>query len=349
MHPRLFELFDTPFPSYFVMLVMGFVFATILGALWARRVGLNPDVIVDLGLSMLIFGVLGARILHVLADGYFWDYVHLCTDPGLVEWKISKAECVAPVDVGALGSLLGESGDPTGLWDQKAGVCRPAQSDCFAWARFWAGGLTYYGGFVGASVAAWWLLRRDRFPFWKAADMAGMVIPIGLTFGRMGCLLGGCCFGRPLDSPLALVFPPYSAASSAQARDGLLASEHLHSLAVHPTQLYESWGSFVLALLLTFFIQPKKRYDGHVFVGFVIGYAALRFVLEFFRADDRGGIGVLSTSQWLGVVLIAVALFIHRRLVSRASRLALDGGDPGRTQEAADDLSNQDPASGTSA
>ena len=320
MRPRLFELFDTPFPSYFVMLVLGFVFATILGALWARRVGQNPDVIVDLGLSMLIFGVLGARVLHVLADGYFWDYVHLCTDPSLVEWKISKAECLAPIDAGTMGQLFGESSAATGIWDEAARVCRPAEADCFAWARFWAGGLTYYGGFVGASLAAFWLLKRDRFPFFKAADMAGMVIPIGLTFGRMGCLLGGCCFGRPLHGPLALVFPPYSAASSAQARDGLLAGEHLHSLPVHPTQLYEAVGSFVLGLVLTFLVHPKKRYDGHVFVGFVIGYAGLRFVLEYFRADDRGGIGVLSTSQWMGLLLMAAAWLLHRRLVRRATQ-----------------------------
>ncbi|HXS16057.1 MAG TPA: prolipoprotein diacylglyceryl transferase family protein, partial [Polyangiaceae bacterium] len=168
MQPRLFELLGTPFPSYFVLLVLGFVFATVLGAVWARRVGQNPDVIVDLGLSMLIFGVLGARLLHVLADGYFWDYVHLCTAPHLVEWKISRAECVAQVDVDALGALLGASSQPTGAWDATAGVCRPTHADCFAWARFWAGGLTYYGGFVGASLAAWWLLRRDKFPFWKA-------------------------------------------------------------------------------------------------------------------------------------------------------------------------------------
>src|SRR5690606_27387479 len=131
-------------------------------------------------------------------------------------------------------------------------------------------------------------LKRDRFPYWKAADMAGMVIPIGLTFGRMGCLLGGCCFGSPWQHPLALVFPPYSAASAAQARDGLLQAEHLHSLSVHPTQLY----------------------------------AALRFILEYFRADDRGGIAMFSTSQWLGLVLIALALTAHRFLRRRAQARA---------------------------
>ncbi len=317
MQARLFEVLGTGFPSYFVMLLTGFVFATLIGVLWARRIGQNPDVVVDLGLSMLIFGVLGSRLLHVFADGYFWDYVHLCTDPSLVEWKISRAECLRVSDPGVLGSFLGETGAAIGKWDSQGGVCRPQESDCFAWARFWAGGLTYYGGFLGASLAAWFLLKKDRFPFWKAADMAGMVVPVGLAFGRMGCLLGGCCFGHPVSAPLGLVFPPYSAASTSQARDGLLAAAHEHSLAVHPTQLYEAWGSFGLALFLILWLHGRKRYDGQLFIAFVVGYASLRFVLEYFRADDRGGISVFSTSQWLGLLLIGGAIFTHRVLTKR--------------------------------
>lgn len=319
MQGQLFEALGTQFPSYFVLLVAGFLFATIIGTAWARRIGENPDVIVDLGLSMLIAGVFGARLLHVFADGYFWDYVHLCTDPSQVEWKISRAECTAISEPGVLGSLFGGEAGPLGNWDAEEKVCRPISQDCFAWARFWAGGLTYYGGFIGASLAAWYLLRADKFPFWKAADMAGMVVPLGLGFGRMGCLLGGCCFGRPLDGPFGLSFPPYSPASSAQARDGLLSAAHQHSLSVHPTQLYEAWGSFALAAALFFWLHARKRYDGHVFAVFIGGYALLRFVLEFFRADDRGGIAFFSTSQWVGLLLFGVAVWLHKRLSSSRS------------------------------
>ena len=85
MRGELFTLFGIGFPSYFVLLLSGFLFATAAGVLWARRIGENPDVIVDLGLAMLLAGVAGARIMHVLADGYFWDYVHICTDPSKVE------------------------------------------------------------------------------------------------------------------------------------------------------------------------------------------------------------------------------------------------------------------------
>lgn len=202
MHPELFRVFDVSFPAYFVLLLSGFLFATIIGSLWARRIGEDPDVVVDLGLSTLLMGVVGARVLHVLADGYFWDYVHLCTNPALVDWKISQRDCLSP----AYG----------GVWDAARTVCHPAESDCFAWAKFWAGGLTYYGGFLGALVSSWYLLKRDQVPYWKAADMAGCVVPVGLAFGRMGCLLAGCCFGSRTDAPWSLVFPPGSPASEAE-------------------------------------------------------------------------------------------------------------------------------------
>lgn len=307
MQGRLFTFFDIPFPSYFVLLLTGFLFATIAGSLWAKRVGQDPDVIVDLGLAMLLAGVVGARLLHVLADGYFMDYVHLCTDPSKVDWKITADEC--------------SSAKYAGVWDAAKGVCHPTEKDCFAWAKFWAGGLTYYGGFIGAAGVGVWLLRRDRFPFWKAADMAGMVIPIGLGFGRMGCLLAGCCFGRPTQLPFAMSFPSHSPASESQFKLGLIQSPFEPSLPVHPTQVYESAASFVIAAFLILFFAGRKKYDGHVFVAFVALYAFARFVIEFWRDDDRGGLIGLSTSQLIGVALIAGAFALHRRLV--ASRPAV--------------------------
>lgn len=303
MHGRLFTLLGQAFPSYFVLLVTGFVVATAVGCLWAKRIGQDPDVVVDLGLAMLIAGVAGARILHVFADGYFWDYVHLCTNPALVDIQVTPAECASP--------------DYEGVWDAAKAVCHPKEADCLAWAKFWSGGLTYYGGFLAASAAGWWLLRRDRFPFWKAADMAGIAIPLGLGFGRMGCLLAGCCFGRVSHVPWAIEFPSDSPASDWQFKHDLLKSKFLQSLPVHPTQIYESAASFAIAAICLLAIHGRKRYDGQVFLSFVVLYAAARFVLEFWRSDDRGGLFHLSTSQWIGVALVIPAYALHRALLGR--------------------------------
>ena len=298
MRPELFRLFDVGFPSYFVLLLSGFLFATALGVLWARRIGMNPDVIVDLGLAMLLAGVAGSRILHVLADGYFMDYVHLCTDPSAVDWPLDRAECVSA----AYG----------GQWDAVKGVCHPQVRDCLAWAKFWAGGLTYYGGFLGATGAAVFLLRRDKFPFWKAADMAGFAIPMGLAFGRMGCLLAGCCFGATTSLPWGLSFPPRSPASEEQAKTHLIESVRMWSLPVHPTQIYESAASLAIAAFCLFWVLPRKRYDGQVFAASLVLYAVARFLVEILRRDARGGAGGLSTSQLIGIGLIVAAALIHR-------------------------------------
>lgn len=297
MHPDLFHLSGIAFPSYFVLLLSGFLFATAIGAIWAKRVGESADVIVDLGLAMLLAGVAGARLLHVLADGYFWDYVHLCTDPSRVNWPVERADCVST----AYG----------GVWDSARGLCHPRETDCFAWAKFWAGGLTYYGGLLGASGAAWILLKRDRFPFWKAADMAGFAVPLGLSFGRLGCLMAGCCFGVTCDLPWAVSFPWRSAASEEQFRDHLLPTAKMWSLPVHPTQIYESAASLAIAAFCLLWVHGRKRYDGQVFAVFLALYAIARFLLEFLRRDDRGGLLGLSTSQLIGVALLGLAAAIH--------------------------------------
>lgn len=298
MRPELFRFFDIGLPAYFTLLITGMFFATGLGVLWARRIGENPDVIVDLGIAMLLAGVAGSRILHVLADGYFWDYVHMCTDPAKVDWPLTKAECV--------------SATYAGIWDDARSVCHPSQTDCFAWAKFWAGGLTYYGGFLGASAAAWFLLKRDRFPFWRAADMAGFAVALGLSFGRMGCLLAGCCFGAETSLPWALSFPPRSPASESQFKTHVLDTAFTWSHPVHPTQIYESAASLAIAAVCLLFVHPRKKYDGQVFVAFLVLYGVARFLLEILRRDDRGGVASLSTSQLISVGLIGAAVVIDR-------------------------------------
>ncbi len=298
MRPELFQLAGEGFPAYFVLLVTGFLLATYVQAATAKQHGLDPDAMVSLGISMLIWGMIGSRLLHVIADGYFWDYVHLCTDPGQVDWRIGREECLSP--------------RYDGIWDAARAVCHPQTSDCFAWAKFWAGGLTYYGGFLGATGAAVFSLRRDKFPFWRAADIAATTIPIGLSFGRMGCLLAGCCFGSECTLPWAMSFPPHSPASDAQFRAGALGSTRLWSIPVHPTQVYESLASLAIAAFCILWVAPRKRYDGQVFVAFLACYSGARFVIEILRRDDRGGLLGLSTSQAIGVLLLLGAAAIHR-------------------------------------
>jgi phosphatidylglycerol:prolipoprotein diacylglycerol transferase len=130
----------------------------------------------------------------------------------------------------------------------------------------------------------------------------------------MGCLLAGCCFGLRTDSFIGLSFPGNSPASESQFKAGEIHSQHIASLPVHPTQIYESAASLAIAAFCLLVLHPRKKYDGQVFLGFVALYAAARFILEFWRRDDRGELLGLSTSQLIGAGLIAGVLVLHRYL-----------------------------------
>lgn len=296
MLPTLVEIFGEPIPAYFTFLLIGFAVATWLCARLAKSEGIDPNTFIDLGLFSVIFGVLGARVLHVLADGYFWDYVHLCTDPSQVAWRITAAQCR----------------DAEGLWDAVGELCHPIKRDCFAWAAFWRGGLAYYGGLIAAAIFGAWFLKHEQVAFRRGSDIAAIGICVGLVFGRIGCFLGGCCFGVHTNLPHSVRFPPFSPASESQWREGLLAGPGVESLPVHPTQLYEAGGCLaMLAVLL--WLHRRKRFYGEVMLVFLGLYGVLRFVLEFWRADERGKILHLSTSQALGVAALVVVAVLWAR------------------------------------
>jgi phosphatidylglycerol:prolipoprotein diacylglycerol transferase len=96
---------------------------------------------------------------------------------------------------------------------------------------------------------------------------------------------------------------------------------------VHPTQLYEALGCLVIAGLLYFGVARMKRFHGEVMLTFLVLYSALRFGLEFLRADDRGGLFGLSTSQLISVVIVAIVIPIYTRLYQQ-SRTSVDTTTP---------------------
>ncbi len=300
MQPKLFE-FTLPgigpvrFDSYMVLLVIGFTLAIWLARREEDAGGRNGDRIVDLGIWMLVFGILGARLLSVLADGKFHDFVHLCTDPTLVTPDESYASlvrsctdnlaCNPPLRDGTAREMFYQCNVATGR-------CHPPQ-DCLKALKFWHGGLAYYGGFLFAAPVGLWYARRKQLGVLRIADLTAPTIAFGLFFGRMGCFFNGCCYGAHTDVPWAVSFP---------------GRPH-----VHPTQLYEAAGALAIFAFLYFYLRPRKRAEGEVFAGLLVLYGLLRFGLEFLRADDRGGFAGLSTSQWIGVPLVALGVWLFVR------------------------------------
>jgi phosphatidylglycerol:prolipoprotein diacylglycerol transferase len=325
VHPTLLQLDGgaelglLPLSAYPTMVAVGFGFAILLFCRGGARRGLRGDILFDLGLYMVIFGVLGARLLHVLADGQFWNYVHWCTQPDAVFWNITPEHCRAL--------------DLETRWDEAAGVCRPVNAAaepvwhrCTLWLQFWQGGLAFYGGFLMATGFAFYFLRREGLPLKPVLDLAGWTIPLGLAWGRMGCFLNGCCFGRVAhDSWTATAFPRWSPAWQDQVQAGVLQGTADLSLHVHPTQLYEAAAALAIAAVAYGVVEPRKSFSGQVFLVSCVLYGVARFAVEFWRADERGLWWGVSTSQWIGVIIVALALWAWPRF-RRASR----GGRPAR-------------------
>ncbi len=163
----------------------------------------------------------------------------------------------------------------------------------------------YYGGLLLALAASAWYLRRTRLPAWKVADICAPGIALGQAIGRIGCLSAGCCYGKPTSLPWGITF------TSRYAFDNVGVPLNTP---LHPTQLYEAVGTFILFLYLLWRLS-RRHFTGQIILEYLVAYASLRFVIEFFRDDDRGFVlnGLLSTSQFIGIltVLGSVGLFFY--------------------------------------
>jgi phosphatidylglycerol:prolipoprotein diacylglycerol transferase len=170
--------------------------------------------------------------------------------------------------------------------------------------KLWEGGLVFYGGFIGAVIAAYVFVRKYGLDFWKTADILAPAIPFGHFLGRLGCFSAGCCHGKACTLPWAVTFT------------------NLESLAplnipLHPTQLYESVTNLLIFIVILNYKRFKK-FDGQVFLTYVVIYAVARSILEMFRGDFRGAeiFGILSVSQTVALVLGVSAIFLMRYLKS---------------------------------
>lgn len=176
--------------------------------------------------------------------------------------------------------------------------------DVFAW---WRGGVVAYGGFLGGLIAAILYCRIHRISLLAWADCVVPSMCVGLVLTRIGCFLGGCDFGRVSDGPWAVRFPVGSPAFEEHRLAGLLRPGAVSSLAVHPTQLYESLAGLAL-LLIVWAVHRRERVSGHALAAFAVGYGVLRYLIEMVRDDSRRGvIGPWSTSQFIAIVTIVAA------------------------------------------
>jgi len=184
------------------------------------------------------------------------------------------------------------------------------EADFIGIFKIWEGGLVYYGGFLTAFTTGYFLIKKYKLPVWKSLDLFAPAVPLAHTFGRMGCFFAGCCYGKPTSLPWAIIF---------KNPDSL--AQPVLNISMHPTQIYEASSNLIIFLFLNWF-QNRKSFDGQIAWIYVILYSIMRFIVEFFRGDERGFVlnGLLSTSQLISLILIPSAIFMM--LIMRKNKLS---------------------------
>lgn len=157
-------------------------------------------------------------------------------------------------------------------------------------------GYVVYGGIIGGVLVSYVYCRRKKVHFMEYFDLVMPAVALAQGFGRIGCFFAGCCYGTETDLPFGIVFH-----NSDIAPNGVK---------LIPTQLISSAGNFLFAILLMVYAR-KKRQDGKVAAMYLFLYSVGRFVIEFFRDDYRGSVGILFTSQLISIFIFALGLILY--------------------------------------
>jgi phosphatidylglycerol---prolipoprotein diacylglyceryl transferase len=159
-------------------------------------------------------------------------------------------------------------------------------TDLMSSTNFWlGGGFVYLGGLIGGGIYSFLFIKLKNLSF---ESLNFSIVPMlwGHSIGRIGCFLAGCCFGTETTVPWSI---------------------HLHQAQRHPVQLYES-------LLLATLAWMMNRYSKEHLIHYLAGYGTIRFILEFYRADDIRGIFLgISTSQIISLSMIITSIVLMAR------------------------------------
>lgn len=295
--------------TFGVLVALGCAAGTVLALREAHARGVEVALVRDLCLWGLAASLLGARLFDLVTGGRTaWD------------------DCLDAASVA--GGL-------------------PAVQACLRPLLPWEGGLAFYGGVAAGLLTVWRFTARHGMPLGATLDLLTPSLPLGHAFGRLGCLMAGCCWGRPASVPWAISFADGSAAFQEMARAAMLPPGALATPALHPTQLYELVAELVL-LLVVLSLRRRTRFEGQLALIWLLGYASARLVIEVFRGDPSRGfllelrwpalagwLGLspdapllLSTSQAIALGVLAAGLVLWRAGGQRHARLALAAATP---------------------
>jgi len=267
MHPEIIAIGPFAIRSYGLMLSIGFLAGIMFAAWRAKKAGENPDHIYNLSFWLVISSLVGARLYYVITH---YD-----------EFRANK------------GLSL-----PIRIFTELKNMFWPVGGD----GQIGISGLILYGGLIFATIAAAVYLKKHKLSIPKYMDLLGPSVGLGEFFTRIGCFLNGCCFGKPTDSFVGVVFPETSAAGY-----------YYPDIHIHPSQLYNSFaGLAIFAILL--YLERYKRFDGFTALLFFLLYSIGRFTIDFTRYYETDmKVWGLSQNQLLslGVFVTAGSLILY--------------------------------------
>jgi len=159
-------------------------------------------------------------------------------------------------------------------------------------------GYVVYGGLIGGVLTGLLLLKIKKAPFLPYFDLAAPSIIIAQAFGRLGCLVAGCCYGFTTDTRFGIIY-----------ENSKLAPNNVR---LFPTQILSSLGNFVIFFILLWYAKQKPK-TGRVGALYIILYAVGRFMVEYLRNDRRGEVGFLSLSQFISIVMLIPGIWLFMR------------------------------------
>jgi phosphatidylglycerol---prolipoprotein diacylglyceryl transferase len=173
-------------------------------------------------------------------------------------------------------------------------------------------GFVFYGSLLFTIPVMLWYFKKHKFPVMRMLDIMAITTGIVHFFGRIGCFMAGCCYGKPHAGILGVHFthPDTMARPLGEA--------------LHPTQLYDA-GAIFMILLIIVWIRKWKTFDGQIFLSYLMLYAISRSVVEIFRGDLSRGFIIgdwLSHSQFISFLLLIVCLYFYRKMDARAKALS---------------------------
>lgn len=152
-------------------------------------------------------------------------------------------------------------------------------------------GFVVFGGIIGGAITIWGYCKIKKMDFLDYLDLMIPSVALAQGFGRIGCFLAGCCYGKETDSFLGITFT-----------ESHFAPNHVK---LFPSQLVMAAGDFLIAAVLILYAK-KNPSKGRTSALYLMMYSVGRFFVEFTRNDDRGFVGALSTSQFIGIFIFIV-------------------------------------------